>query len=93
VGALQFEVLASRIEQEYALPVRFEPSQFTSARWVRGRKRRDRRFVNVNKGHIAQDNDGDTVYLTRLKWDIDRIERDLPRPAADRDQGNDGLTD
>ena len=22
--------------------------------------------------------DGDVVYLTRLKWDIDRVERDYP---------------
>jgi peptide chain release factor 3 len=78
VGALQFDVLASRIEQEYALPVRFEPSQFTSARWVSGPKAEVEKFVNVNKGHIAQDSDGDTVYMTRLKWDIDRIERDYP---------------
>ena len=78
VGALQFEVLASRIEQEYGLPVRFEPSQFTSARWVAGPKEEVDRFVNVNKGHIATDNDGDMVYLTRLRWDIDRVERDYP---------------
>jgi peptide chain release factor 3 len=78
VGALQFEVLASRIEEEYALPVRFEPSQFTSARWVSGPREAVEAFVNVNKGHIATDNDGDTVYLTRLKWDIDRVERDHP---------------
>ncbi len=78
VGALQFDVLASRIEQEYALPVRFEPSQFTSARWVSGPRAEIEKFVNVNKGHIAQDSDGDTVYMTRLKWDIDRIERDYP---------------
>ena len=78
VGQLQFEVLASRIEQEYSLPVRFEPSQFTSARWVKGPKAEMEKFVNVNKGHIAIDNDGDTVFLTRLKWDIDRIERDYP---------------
>jgi peptide chain release factor 3 len=78
VGPLQFEVLASRIEQEYSLPVRFEPSQFTSARWVTGAKADVEKFVNVNKGHIAVDNDGDMVYLTRLKWDIDRIERDHP---------------
>jgi peptide chain release factor 3 len=76
VGALQFEVLASRIEQEYSLPVRFEPSQFTSARWVNGPKASVEAFVNVNKGHIAVDSDGDMVYLTRLKWDIDRVERD-----------------
>ncbi|MBP9951948.1 MAG: peptide chain release factor 3 [Cypionkella sp.] len=78
VGALQFEVLASRIEQEYSLPVRFEPSHFTSARWVSGPKAEVEKFVNVNKGHIAIDNDGDMVFLTRLKWDIDRVERDYP---------------
>ena len=78
VGALQFEVLASRIELEYGLPVRFEPSQFTSARWVQGDKEAVDKFINANKQHIAHDNDGDIVYLTRLQWDIDRIERDYP---------------
>ncbi|WP_099823768.1 peptide chain release factor 3 [Oceaniglobus indicus] len=78
VGALQFEVLASRIELEYGLPVRFEPSQFTSARWVSGSRAAVEKFVNVNKSHIAEDNNGDIVYLTRLQWDIDRIERDFP---------------
>ncbi|PVH30829.1 peptide chain release factor 3 [Pararhodobacter oceanensis] len=81
VGALQFEVLASRIEQEYGLPVRFEPSQFTSARWLAGDKTAVDKVVNTNKQHIATDHDGDLVFLTRLQWDIDRIERD-----------NDGVT-
>ena len=78
VGALQFDVLASRIQEEYALPVRYETTQFTSARWVSGDKAAVERFVNVNKGHIATDNDGDLVYLTRLQWDIDRVARDYP---------------
>ena len=78
VGALQFEVLASRIEQEYSLPVRFEGSQFTSARWVSGPKAELERFVNINKGHIAEDHDGDVVFMTRLQWDIDRVQRDFP---------------
>ncbi|WCR12299.1 peptide chain release factor 3 [Paracoccus stylophorae] len=78
VGALQFEVLASRIELEYGIPVRFEQSQFTSARWVTGPEDRVDAFASVNKGHLAQDHDGDLVYLTRLQWDIDRIERDHP---------------
>jgi peptide chain release factor 3 len=78
VGALQFDVLASRIEIEYGLPVRFEPSQFTSARWVGGDKAAVEKFANANKGHIATDNDGDLVYLTRLQWDIDRVARDYP---------------
>ncbi len=78
VGALQFEVLASRIELEYGLPVRFEASQFTSARWVNGDKLKVEAFVAANKQHIATDNDGDLVYLTRLQWDIDRVGRDYP---------------
>ena len=78
VGALQFEVLASRIELEYGLPVRFEASRFTSARWVKGERRAVDAFVNSNKQHIAHDHDGDIVYLTRLQWDIDRVERDFP---------------
>ena len=78
VGALQFDVLASRIELEYGLPVRFESSAFTSARWVTGPRTTLDKFVNVNKGHIAQDSDGDIVFLTRLQWDIDRIARDFP---------------
>ncbi len=78
VGPLQFEVLASRIELEYGLPVRFEPSQFTSARWVSGEPQAIDKLVDSNKQHIAYDNDGDIVFLTRLQWDIDRIERDFP---------------
>ncbi len=78
VGALQFEVLASRIEMEYGLPVRFEQSQFTSARWVAGSRAAVDKFVNANKQHISYDHDGDVVYLTRLQWDIDRVERDYP---------------
>ena len=78
VGALQFEVLASRIELEYGLPVRFEGSQFTSARWATGPKEALDAFLDANKQHIAHDHDGDVVYLTRLQWDIDRVERDYP---------------
>ena len=78
VGALQFEVLASRIEQEYGLPVRFEPSQFTSARWVKGERLAVEKFAAANKQHMATDNDGDPVFLTRLQWDIDRVARDYP---------------
>ncbi|WP_354543344.1 peptide chain release factor 3 [Roseovarius sp. MBR-78] len=78
VGQLQFDVLGSRIELEYGLPVRFEASQFTSARWVTGDKAAVETFITANKQHIAHDNDGDVVYLTRLQWDIDRVARDYP---------------
>ena len=63
---------------EFGLPVRFESSQFTSARWVGGTKDAVEAFANKNKQHIAHDNDGDVVFLTRLQWDIDRVVRDHP---------------
>ncbi|MBR3369698.1 MAG: peptide chain release factor 3 [Rhodobacteraceae bacterium] len=78
VGQLQFEVLASRIELEYGLPVRFEPTQFTSARWVAGDKLAVEAFTAANKQHMATDSDGDPVFMTRLQWDIDRVGRDYP---------------
>ena len=78
VGQLQFDVLASRIEQEYDLPVRFEPTQYVSARWISGPKAAVEDFMKKNKGQMATDHDGDPVYLTRLQWDIDRAVRDWP---------------
>ncbi|NNU81853.1 peptide chain release factor 3 [Halovulum dunhuangense] len=78
VGQLQFDVLQSRIELEYGIPVRFEPTQFTSARWVAGPRDKLEAFVKGNRGHMAEDHDGDPVYMTRLQWDIDRVGRDYP---------------
>jgi peptide chain release factor 3 len=78
VGALQFDVIASRIETEYGLPVRFEPTQFVGARWISGDKDRLEAFAAANRGQMAHDHDGDPVYMTRLQWDIDRVVRDWP---------------
>ena len=78
VGALQFDVLASRIAQEYQIPVRFEGTNFTSARWLSGDKAGIARLVDANRQHVATDTDGDLVFLTRLQWDIDRVIRDYP---------------
>jgi peptide chain release factor 3 len=76
VGPLQFDVLASRIDVEYSIPVRFEPTQYTSARWVAGETDAVARFVAAKRGQMATDHDGDPVYLTRLQWDIDQALRD-----------------
>ncbi|MCY4303535.1 MAG: peptide chain release factor 3 [Aestuariivita sp.] len=78
VGPLQFDVLSSRIEFEYDLPVKFQKSQFSSARWVTGDKQKIEEFINLNKVHIAHDHDNDIVFLTRIQWDIDRVKRDFP---------------
>jgi peptide chain release factor 3 len=73
VGALQFEVLASRIQQEFDLSVTFEPSTFNSARWVAGLKAEPEKLIAISKQHIAVDHDDDTLLLDRLQWDVDRV--------------------
>ncbi len=78
VGELQFDVLASRLQLEYRIPVHFEHTPFTSARWMTGPRELVEAFGAANKNHMALDHDGDQVYMTRLKWDIDRVERDHP---------------
>ena len=63
VGALQFDVLESRIKEEYNLPVRFEGSPFTSARWIQGEPDEIAKFSSVNKIHMAVDHDQDPVFF------------------------------
>jgi peptide chain release factor 3 len=84
VGQLQFDVLASRIETEYGLPVRFEQTQWVGARWISGPRDRLDAFIQANRGQMATDHDGDPVYLTRLQWDIDRVVRDWPEITLSR---------
>lgn len=78
VGELQFDVLASRLQEEYRIPVRFESTQFISARWMEGPAELVEAFGNKNPSLMAVDHDGDVVYLVRLAWDIDRVRRDYP---------------
>lgn len=69
VGALQLDVLKARLEAEYSLPVEFEVSEFQLARWVSSedRKKLDV-FLAANTSSIADDVDGDPVYLARNEF-------------------------
>ncbi|MCP3466942.1 peptide chain release factor 3 [Bradyrhizobium sp. CCGUVB23] len=69
VGALQLDVLKARLEAEYSLPVEFEVSEFQLARWVSSddRKKLDT-FVAANTSSIADDVDGDPVYLAKNEF-------------------------
>ena len=84
VGTLQFDVLSSRIETEYGLPVRFEATQYQQARWVRGPEKAVATFMEKEKGQAATDHDGDPVFLIRIPWDVQRVERDYPEIELSR---------
>jgi peptide chain release factor 3 len=56
VGQLQFEVVAHRLQHEYAVPARMVPSKFHIARWVTCEDAKElARFIEANGHRIAYD--------------------------------------
>lgn len=72
VGQLQLDVLKARLDAEYGLPVDFDISEFQLARWISAtdRKQLDA-FVATNGAAIAEDVDGDAVFLARNQFYLD----------------------
>jgi peptide chain release factor 3 len=78
VGALQLDVLATRIAAEYKVALRFEDAPFEYARWVDGDEATIKSFTDRNRGGLALDRDGALVFLARNRWDLDRTQQDWP---------------
>ena len=79
VGPLQLDVLASRMDKEYGVPIRYEPAPFVTARWVVGDdKTAVDRFLETNRSAVAEDRDGALVFLARNAWTLDQARQDFP---------------
>ncbi|WP_395010916.1 peptide chain release factor 3 [Devosia sp.] len=80
VGQLQLEVLQARILKEYNVPITFESLNFEMARWIGcdDRKELDR-FISAQKMELAEDKDGDPVYLAQSAWWLARTQKDWPQ--------------
>ena len=64
VGSLQLDVLVTRLANEYAVPIGFEPVPYTVARWVSGTDRAAlEKFIAANRTAMADDVDGAPVFL------------------------------
>ncbi len=63
VGTLQLDVLQARLAAEYGVGIGFETPPFALARWVSGERAAVERFVAAQRGAMADDVDGDPVYL------------------------------
>jgi len=77
VGALQLDVLATRLNAEYGLPVAYEMSRFTLCRWISSDdKAALRGFIDAHGSAIALDIDGDPVFMApsaySLRYDSER---------------------
>ena len=79
VGPLQLDVLRDRLAAEYGLPVEFDQSEFQLARWISAADRRTlEEFAEANRGGIADDLDGDLVYLARSQFYLDYTRERAP---------------
>ena len=79
VGTLQFEVLTSRLEQEYGVTARLEAAPYETARWITSDKPDVlQRFCDTNRSSIAEDSAGDAVFLARSAWLLKREIDDWP---------------
>ena len=80
VGALHFEILADRIRTEYGIPVRFEPANLFTARWVEADDPAAlKALLDATKASIASDHNGDPVFLARNAWHLERAQQDFPK--------------
>jgi peptide chain release factor 3 len=80
VGQLQLDVLKSRLEAEYNLPIEFEGAPYVTARWCAADDARElERFEQAKRASLAEDRDGQPVFLARNNWDLGRIQEDFPK--------------
>ena len=63
VGTLQLDVLQARLGGEYGVAIGFESTPFVLARWLAGDRVTVEAFVAANRSAIADDVDGDPVFL------------------------------
>ncbi|MFI3242042.1 MAG: peptide chain release factor 3 [Alphaproteobacteria bacterium] len=79
VGALQFEVMADRIKNEFNIPVIFESTTYYTARWIDCDDRQViEKLKNSMQGNLAEDHDGELVFLARNAWHLGKIVEDFP---------------
>ena len=79
VGTLQLDVLQARLMGEYGVKIGFEPVPYSLARWVTGEKLLVERFVGENRTGMADDVDGDPVFLASSAF--------MMRRAAEQNEG------
>ncbi|HWK47263.1 MAG TPA: peptide chain release factor 3 [Stellaceae bacterium] len=90
VGALQLDVLSARIRSDYDLKMHFEAAPYETARWVECPDKLEmKRFLDNNRGNLAEDHDGAPVFLARNSWELNRTRQDWPNIAfrETREQG------
>jgi peptide chain release factor 3 len=72
VGQLRLDVLRARLANEYGLEIDWSTAEFQFARWIAADDRTMLdRFVTTYRSAIAEDFDGDLVFLVRNAFDLE----------------------
>jgi peptide chain release factor 3 len=79
VGALQLDVLKSRLVAEYDLDADLEPSPYDAARWLAGEAAEIEKFAAANRGGMATDRDGAPVFLAKSAWEVGYVAERYPK--------------
>lgn len=80
VGQLQLDVLVERIQAEYDLKVEFEAAPYATARWVTCDDADElKRFSEINRSSMAEDRDGNLVFLAKNDWEVGYTEEKWPK--------------
>jgi peptide chain release factor 3 len=79
VGPLQLDVLKTRLDAEYGLEIGFETPEYQLARWIAhpDAKKLDE-FVSANYSSVAEDLDGDKVFMARNQFILDYTRERTP---------------
>ncbi|MGB3183676.1 MAG: peptide chain release factor 3 [Cyclobacteriaceae bacterium] len=79
VGALQFEVIAHRLLQEYGASVRFASLNLYKACWISSPDpKKLKEFVDSKMRHIARDKEGKLVFMAESKAWLQMVEDNFP---------------
>ncbi len=70
MGSLQFDVIASRLENEYRVRATFEQTPLAAARWVTGPDDELERFISENKLRLYRDIHDQLTYIAQSEWAV-----------------------
>ena len=73
VGALQLDVLKSRLRDEYELEADLDASPYDTARWVSGPEEAVEKLVATYRNQMARDRDGAPVFLAKSAWELNYV--------------------
>jgi peptide chain release factor 3 len=81
VGALQLDVLKSRLRAEYELDADLEASPYDTARWISGPAAEMEKFISFHREQMAEDRDRAPVFLAKSNWELGYVAQKFPSLA------------